>query len=126
LRDPTGFIDCGCRFKYVPEIIPCNYEALTEAILNAIDKEAAEHGNKFVTSERMAVIEEKTYDYDSLMSEFQTLVERLMTANQSNAIKITSVVEKYLGKGKKVGDTTPEQAEFIHLINTEIKEDLLS
>jgi len=74
----------------------------------------------------MAVIEEKTYDYDSLMSEFQTLVERLMTANQSNAIKITSVVEKYLGKGKKVGDTTPEQAEFIHLINTEIKEDLLS
>ena len=126
LRDPTGFIDCGCRFKYVPEIIPCNYEALTEAILNAIDKEAAEHGNKFVTSERMAVIEEKTYDYDALMEEFQTLVEQLMTANQSNAVKITSVVEKYLGKGKKVGDTNPDQAEFIYLINTEIKEDLIS
>ena len=60
------------------------------------------------------------------MEEFQTLVEQLMTANQSNAVKITSVVEKYLGKGKKVGDTNPDQAEFIYLINTEIKEDLIS
>jgi hypothetical protein len=125
LRDPSGFIDCGCRFKYVPEVIPCNYEALTNAILNAIDKEAAEHGNKFVTTQRMEVVEEKTYNYEELMAEFQNLVNDLMEKNQSNAPKITSIVEKYLGKGKKVGDTTPEQAEFIYLINTEIIEDLM-
>jgi hypothetical protein len=125
LRDPSGFIDCGCRFKYVPEVIPCNYEALTNAILNAIDKEAAEHGNKFVTTQRMEVVEEKTYNYEELMAEFQNLVNNLMEKNQSNAPKITSIVEKYLGKGKKVGDTAPEQAEFIYLINTEIMEDLM-
>ena len=34
-------------------------------------------------------------------------------------------VEKYLGKGKKVNDATPDQAEFIHLIVSEIKEDLV-
>ena len=59
------------------------------------------------------------------MTEFQELVNKLMEKNQSNAPKITAIVEKYLGKGKKVGDTTPDQAEFIYLINTEIMEDLM-
>ena len=125
LRDPTGFIECGCRFKYVPEIIPCNYEELSKAIYDAIDKEAMEHGNQFVTNEKMTVTEAKTYNYDALMAEFQNLVEKLITSNQSNAPKITSIVEKYLGKGKKVSETNPNQAEFIYLINTEIMEDLM-
>lgn len=126
LRDPTGFIECGCRFKYVPEVIPCNYKSLTDAIYNAIDKEAMEHGNQFVTEEKMTFAEIKTYDYDALMEEFQEMIGKLLEKNQSIAPKITMIIEKYLGKGKKVGDTTPDQAEFIYLINTEIKEDLLS
>ena len=49
-----------------------------------------------------------------------------MTKNQSvYGPKITHIVEKYLGKGKKVSETTPDQAEFISLIINEIKEDLL-
>ena len=125
LRDPSGFIECGCRFKYIPEVIPMNYKSLSEAIFKAIDDEAAEHGGQFVTNERMAAVNVATYDYDTEMAQFQSQVEALMTANQSNAIKITSVVEKYLGKGKKVSDCTPDQSEFIHLINVEIKEDLM-
>jgi hypothetical protein len=39
-----------------------------------------------------------------------------MSANQSNAGKITAIVDKYLGRGKKVGECTPEQAEQIDLI----------
>ena len=39
--------------------------------------------------------------------------------------KITAIVEKYLGKGKKVSDSTPDQAEFIHLIVSDIKADLM-
>ena len=38
--------------------------------------------------------------------------------------KISAIIEKYLGKGKKVADATPEQAEFIYLINSEIKDEL--
>lgn len=125
LRDKTGFIECGCRFKYIPDEIPMNYKSLTEAIFSAIDKEAAETGNQFVTNERMEVIEQKTYDFDTLTTEFQDLVGKIMSKNQSNAPKISAVVSKYLGKGKKVSDATPEQAEFIYLINTELKEDLL-
>ena len=39
--------------------------------------------------------------------------------------KITQIVDKYLGRGKKVSEATPDQAEFINLIVIEIKEELL-
>ena len=68
---------------------------------------------------------EKEYDFDALMGEFRELAGQLMQKSQTNGIKITQIVDKYLGKGKKVGDATPDQAEFIHLIVTEIKEDLM-
>ena len=34
---------------------------------------------------------------------------------------ITQVVDKYLGRGKKISDTTPDQAEFVYLILQEVK-----
>ena len=48
-----------------------------------------------------------------------------MANNQSNAAKISAIVDTYLGKGKKVTEATREQAEFIYLINEEIKATLL-
>jgi hypothetical protein len=60
------------------------------------------------------------------MKEFQDLVGKIMSSSSSNAPKITAIVEKYLGKGRKVGDTTPDQAEFIYLIVSDIKTDILS
>ena len=125
LRDPSGSIECGCRFKYIPNEITMNYQNLVNAIQTAIDREADEHDGKFVTDERTIAPIAKTYDYDSLKNEFNDLVGMLMTKNQGNAPKISAIVERYLGKGKKVADTTPDQAEFIHLIVNDIKEDLM-
>ena len=59
------------------------------------------------------------------MSEFQDVVGKLMNTNANNASKITAIVEKYLGKGKKVTEATPDQAGFIYLILEEIKSELL-
>lgn len=125
LRSLDNSVRCGGRFKYIKPEIPFSYEALTQALNDAIDKEAAETDNKFVTNERIETITLKTYDFDVLTAEFQDLVGKIMAKNQSNAPKISAVVNKYLGKGKKVSDATPEQAEFIYLINTELREDLL-
>ena len=125
LRDSSGLIECGCRFKYMPAEITMSYKNLVNALNNAIDKESAENNNQFVTTERVVAPVEQEYDYEALMSEFQTLVGQLMSTGANNAPKITSIVEKYLGKGKKVGDTTPEQAEFIYLIVSDIKTDLM-
>jgi hypothetical protein len=37
-------------------------------------------------------------------------------------MKITALVEKYLGKGKKVGDCTPSQCEQLELILLDMKD----
>ena len=107
----------GSRFAFIPESIDFSYDNLVEAISTAIDKQAEVTGGKFITDVATQVVtEEVTYDFDGLKAKFQDLVGTLMSKNQSNAVKITSVVDRYLGKGKKVGDCTPDQAEQIDLI----------
>lgn len=123
LRCSDGSIECGGRFKYIDEEIPMNYQSLVEAVRKAIDKEAAEHDNKFVTNERIAPMpKSEVLDYDALMAEFQDLAGQLMTKSASNGVKITSIIEKYLGKGKRIAEATPNQTEMINLILLEIRE----
>ena len=125
LRCTDGSIECGCRFKYIPNEITMSYTNLINAIQGAIDQEASEKQGKFVTDERPVAPVKPTYNYDALMKEFGDIVGQLMAKDQSIGPKITVIVDKYLGKGKKVSEATPEQAEFIHLIVSEIKEDLM-
>ena len=124
LRSPDDSISCGGRFKYIKNEFPMSYDNLVKEVQDAIDKEAAEHNNMFVTDEREAGVKVATYDYDALMEEFQSLVGELMSKNQTNGAKITAVIEKYLGKGKKISEASREQVELINLIVTEIREDL--
>lgn len=126
LRSNDNSIRCGCRFKHIRPEIDFNYRALTEALNEAIDREAAETNNQFVTSERQTATIVKEYDYDALMTEFQEIAGQLMErAAATNGPKITQIIEKYLGKGKKITETTRDQAEFVYLIVNEIKEDLM-
>ena len=124
LRTGDNSVRCGSRFAYIDSEIPFSYEHLTEALNRAIDREAAEHNNQFVTNERMAAPEVKEYDYEALMKEFQSIAGKLMQKNSTtNGPKITRIVDKYFGKGKKVSDATIEQAELIFLVVEEIKEE---
>lgn len=125
LRSADGSVECKSRFKYIQPEIEFNYESLSKALNEAIDKEAKLTDNKYVMDEKNVDSKMQTYDYDALMTELQDLISQLMTANQSNAGKITSIIDKYLGKGKKVMDTTPDQAELIYLILDEMKDTLL-
>ena len=121
LRSADNSIRCGCRFKYIQPEIDFTYDALTQALNTAIDKEAEETNNQFVTSERQMAPTIKEYDYDALMAEFKDLVGVVMLKGESNAAKIQYIVENYLGKGRKVADATIDQAEFIYLIVEEMK-----
>ena len=117
LRSPDDSISCGGRFKYLPNEIPLSYGNLVSALSEAIEKEAAENGGQFVTNEKLKVTTiEKEYDYDEMMKKVNDLISQLMTLNQSNAVKITATIEKYLGKGRKVVDCTPTQCEQLELI----------
>jgi hypothetical protein len=126
LRHPDDSIACGGRFKYIALEIDFNYESLVKALTDAIDKEANATNNQFVTEERENISTLVDYNYDALMEEFQSIAGNLMQKNAANyGPRITQVIEKYLGKGKKIADTTRDQAEFVYLILTEIKEDIL-
>lgn len=122
LRSPDGSIDCKCRFKHITPVIDFSYQSLVNALNDAIDKEATETGNKFITNDRVVVAAPVEYDYETLMTEFSTVAGDLMNKNQTKfGPLITQVVDKYLGRGKKISDTTPDQAEFVYLILQEVK-----
>ena len=125
LRSADDSVDCKSRFKMIAPEITFGYNELVDALNEAIDKEAALTNGEFVTDESFKTPEVTSYDYDSLMAEFKDMVSVVMAKNQTNAVKLTAIVDKYLGKGKKVADATPEQAELIYLIINEIRSDLL-
>ena len=126
LRSPDNSVRCGCRFKYIEPEIDFTYEALTKALNEAIDKEANETNNQYVTTERQSAPILKEYDFDALMNEFKEIVGGLMERDSAtNMPKITQIIDKYLGKGKKISEATRDQAELVYLIVTEIKEDLI-
>ena len=127
LRSPAGSgISCGSRFKYIDSEIPLNYEALTKAITAAIDREAKEHGNEYVTNERENAPIAKEYDFDEYIKKFEEDVGVLMGKDQSYyAPRITQIVEKYLGKGKKMSNVTRDQVELVYLVVSEIEDELM-
>ena len=55
------------------------------------------------------------------MTELQDIINTLMQQNQSNASKITTIIEKHLGKGKKVSDCTEDQVAQVDLIIFDLK-----
>jgi hypothetical protein len=121
MRGTNRFV-AGSRFKYTPDYIEFTYDNLCKAIAEAIDKQANENNNSFVTDERENRFEEKQYNFDDLMLEFQSLVADLMAKNADMySPKITAIVENALGKGKKVGDCTEKQVEQLDTIVDELK-----
>lgn len=126
LRSLDNTIDCGSRFKYMVPEVKFSYDALVEALNNAIDEEAKHTGKDFVTEERNAGVSSEALNYDDLMQQFTTLIASIPD-DQMNyfAPRITEIVEKYLGKGRKISNATRDQVEQISLIVFDLK-DLLN
>ena len=125
LRSFDNSVRCGGRFKYIAPEIDFSYDALTKALNEAIDKEAVETNGMYVTEEKMQAPEIKEYDYDALMSEFQDLAGKILQKDASSGAKISQIIERYLGKGRRIVETSRDQAEFIYLIVSDMKAELL-
>ena len=123
LRGTPRFV-AGSRFRYTPPYIEFTYENLVNAIANAIDMEEKAVGSELITDEASNMhTEEPEYDFPQLMKDFQNIAGDLIQKHgNSIAPKITVVVEKHLGKGKKVNECTEEQAAQIDLILFDLKQ----
>jgi hypothetical protein len=124
LRETPRYV-AGSRFKYMPDYIIFTYDNLVKAIGEAIDKEAAENNNKFVTSARQNnYVETPDTDrpsFSDMKKEAETLFGDLMEQDPANRIKIASIVGEYLGKQKKFGETTEADADQVWLIVQELR-----
>jgi len=119
----------GSRFKYTPDYIEFNYTNLTNAISEAIEKQAAEEGKENFTNERsnLYLNKEDNLDFDDLMADFQNCVNRIIknagdSFEEKYSPRITQITEKYLGRGNKVSQCSREQVEALSLIVEELKD----
>lgn len=123
LRSADNSVDTGCRFKYIEPVIDMSYEALREAISNAIDKEAKMNGGQFVTDEREKAIEVKQYDFEGLINEFNDITMKMMEEDPAYyQPRIIDLVTRMLGPGKKVNEATIQQVELIAEIVESLKD----
>ena len=125
------------RIEYTPTYIrEFTAESLTNAIQEGIDKKR-QLDNATVTTfaEQQKLNQVEELDFDALIKEFNETVKSIEGSNDLDAVteagqkfktfwapKIAQIVEKYLGKGKKVSQCNENQVEAVSLILNELKE----
>lgn len=120
----------GSRFKYTPDYIDFNYQSLTQAINDAIDKQMAEDGTEYFTDTKKNLYQSdvSTLDFDQLMDTFNTLVNKIIESNDEEKFtsyyqpRIVEITDKYLGKGQKVSQCSREQTEALSLIVDDLQD----
>lgn len=135
LRSLDGTIEAGSRFQYMDAKIPLGYTNLVDALNKAIDAEEKNNGAGAVTSERRVQKEVKELDFDELMSQFNNLIANIPGSTDIQKTtaegkkfaeywqpRISEIIAKYLGSGKKISQCTRSQVESISLIVDELSE----
>ena len=128
----------GSRFKYTPDYIDFDYGSLVKAIGEAIDKQMEEDGEKYFIDSNKNIYASTVsveLDFDDLMSQFTDIIANIPGSSDpkgetEDGIKfreywqprISQIIEKYLGKNRKIKDASRDQAEAIDLIVTDLKE----
>lgn len=124
MRGTPRFI-AGSRFTHTPDSIVFNYKNLVGAIAEAVEKLEAEFGKEATTSAPGAhnQVSKKDLDLDQILEEFGSLVEELMTENETYyGPRIQQAVERHFGKGKRMSEATLNQVELADLVLYEVKQ----
>lgn len=123
LRSLDGTVDAGSRFKYMEPRAKLGYEHMVDALNNAINKEAEMSGAGAVVETRTEIPPIEEFDYDAMMKEANDIIKSIPKEKMTDyAPRITQIVEKYLGKGHKLGNSTRDQVEQISLILADLKD----
>lgn len=126
-------IEAGSRYgEGLPVKIDFNYDELVKAIQNA-DEAMLSSGveisanNKTIleeTKDEEAVIKKRSFSevYKEVTSTINKLKERIVGGEEGLAEKMTSIIEQYLGVGKKITEATPAQIDLVEAALVDLKE----
>lgn len=109
----------GSRFSKLPATIPFNAKDFKTAWEKAIEEELNENPEGF-TNEKKVIVKEREVDFDSTMDLIKKLVNEKFLPNNRMDI-VTMVGEKYLGVSKKITEATPNQADILDVILSELE-----
>lgn len=113
---PTLF--AGSRFKYMPDKIPFSYEALVNAIADAI--EMAEKQDGAIVADNVKIKTEESLDFATVRARAQELWTQLVgTGDNANADMATAILKKIemtMGRRMKLSEFTEDQTDLLYLV----------
>lgn len=113
---PTLF--AGSRFKYMPDKIPFSYEALVNAIADAI--EMAEKQDGAIVADSVKMKTEESLDFATVRARAQELWTQLVgTGDNANADMATAILKKIemtMGRRMKLSEFTEDQTDLLYLV----------
>lgn len=126
-------IEAGSRYgEGLPVKIDFNYDELVKAIQNA-DEAMLSSGveisanNKTIleeTKDEEESIKKRSFSevYKEVTTTINKLKERIVGGEEGLAEKMTSIIEQYLGVGKKITEATPAQIDLVEAALVDLKE----
>lgn len=118
----TPRFEAGSRWKHTPQVIEFNYQNLVDAIADAIDKQEKEDGVTATDTHVNLYKETSKYDFNDVKQEINTTIKSILEDDEDNATKITKIVDKHLGKGRRIAEAEEEQVDMLVLILDDLKE----
>jgi hypothetical protein len=113
------------RFDYIETVIEeFTAENLEKALIDAIKKQEEIEGIQSVSfDQQKQVYSSEILDYDDLLEEINEVCQELV--GQEKVEDLVALIEKHLGKGKKVSECTKQQVDVMSIILDDLR-DLLS
>ena len=125
-------IEAGSRYgEGLPVKINFNYDELVKAIQSA--DEAMVSSGVQISAENKTILEaekekepEKKKSFSAVYKDVTTTInklkERIVGGEEDLAEKMTTIIEQYLGAGKKITEATPAQQDLVEAALAELKE----
>lgn len=120
-------IYAGSHFANLNDKIELSYEALVNAIADAMTTNATGKKVKLVDAPAAAVVEAPALDFKSIRNDIGTIVKKFAVLDEKEETPYLmdaykQIVETYLGKGKLVKDCGESQVELLSLILEDLQD----
>lgn len=119
----TPTVMAGSRFGYMRPVIPFGYQALSDALADAIEEDAA-HGAVVVDAPIARFSTSTSRPFEEVMAETRAQFERLSDSPNADANmdKVAKIVETYFGSSEfRLSETKESQQELLEAVLTEMK-----